>query len=100
MSECRNGHPRTEENTYIFPSGRITCKVCRRLANQRYQSSTKGQDAHRRAYRKYDSSVRGYWLERSRALALQRTLILKELDRLAAEEAACRAKWESLTRTK
>jgi hypothetical protein len=28
---CRNGHPRTPENTYVSPRGVRTCRVCRRI---------------------------------------------------------------------
>lgn len=29
---CRNGHPRTSENTYIRPDGQRECRICRRNA--------------------------------------------------------------------
>jgi len=30
VEECRNGHPRTSENTYIRPDGSRECRVCKR----------------------------------------------------------------------
>lgn len=30
-THCRNGHEYTRENTYVFPSGRINCRTCRRM---------------------------------------------------------------------
>jgi len=30
MKYCKNGHARTEENTYKSPLGAIACRVCRR----------------------------------------------------------------------
>ena len=34
---CKNGHPRTEENTYVDPRGFQECKLCRRDAVRRYR---------------------------------------------------------------
>ena len=31
---CRNGHPRTAENTYIRPDGERECRICRRNARK------------------------------------------------------------------
>jgi ssDNA-binding Zn-finger/Zn-ribbon topoisomerase 1 len=31
-SSCRNGHPRTPENTYTRPDGSIECRICRKNA--------------------------------------------------------------------
>jgi ssDNA-binding Zn-finger/Zn-ribbon topoisomerase 1 len=31
-STCRNGHPRTPENTYTRPDGSIECRICRKNA--------------------------------------------------------------------
>lgn len=32
---CRNGHPRTPENTYVYPSGKQECRACRKQAHAR-----------------------------------------------------------------
>jgi len=32
---CRNGHPRTPENTYVSPDGRRNCRPCREAADRR-----------------------------------------------------------------
>jgi hypothetical protein len=29
FSTCRNGHPRTDENTYVRPSGGKSCRLCK-----------------------------------------------------------------------
>jgi hypothetical protein len=29
---CKNGHKRTEENTYIRPNGERECRICRKHA--------------------------------------------------------------------
>ncbi len=44
LYRCRNGHERTSENTYIDPSGKKECKICRRAAarKQRAQSPWRG----------------------------------------------------------
>ena len=35
LAVCRNGHPRTPENTYVRPDGERECKICRKLARRR-----------------------------------------------------------------
>lgn len=35
--KCHNGHPRTKENTYVFPSGKRQCRVCIRAAKKRHR---------------------------------------------------------------
>ena len=34
-TNCRNGHPRTPENTYVRPDGSRECSVCRRNARRK-----------------------------------------------------------------
>lgn len=49
---CRNGlHP--------IVSGARTCLPCKRMANRRYDTSSKGLLAHRDAYRRYRYSTKG-----------------------------------------
>lgn len=35
VGACRNGHPRTPENTYVRPDGERECRICRKLARRR-----------------------------------------------------------------
>jgi ssDNA-binding Zn-finger/Zn-ribbon topoisomerase 1 len=35
VGTCRNGHPRTPENTYVRPNGERECRICRQLARRR-----------------------------------------------------------------
>lgn len=35
VGTCRNGHPRTPENTYVRPDGERECRICRKLARRR-----------------------------------------------------------------
>lgn len=39
---CPSGHERTEENTYVTPSGYRTCRVCRKERSAAYNRRTKG----------------------------------------------------------
>lgn len=52
-THCRNGHERTEENTYTTPaSGKKNCLVCKRLRNQARRKKTPEQEQqHREADR-------------------------------------------------
>ena len=34
-TSCRNGHPRTSENTYVRPDGQRECRICRENARRR-----------------------------------------------------------------
>lgn len=38
IAACRNGHPRTPENTYVSPNGSATCSECRRASVRRYRA--------------------------------------------------------------
>ena len=31
---CRNGHLRTDEDTYVRPDGERECRICRKIARQ------------------------------------------------------------------
>lgn len=35
---CKNGHPRTPENTYTLPTGTRKCRVCQRASEKRYRA--------------------------------------------------------------
>lgn len=37
-AQCRNGHPRTPENTYIRPDGVRECRICQSAARARYRA--------------------------------------------------------------
>lgn len=39
---CRNDHVRTEENTYILPSGNKCCRICRNAATKAYKRRKRG----------------------------------------------------------
>ena len=39
---CRNGHPQTPENVYVYPNGKKkACKPCRRLSGQQHRERKK-----------------------------------------------------------
>ena len=38
IETCKNGHPRTKENTTLLASGSRRCKVCDREANKRWMA--------------------------------------------------------------
>lgn len=42
---CLQGHPYSEENTYVRPSGARTCRTCQREAVKRYQRRNIGDMA-------------------------------------------------------
>lgn len=42
---CLQGHPYSEENTYVRPSGARTCRACQRDAVKRYQRRNIGAPA-------------------------------------------------------
>ncbi|MFF4346766.1 HNH endonuclease signature motif containing protein [Streptomyces sp. NPDC001530] len=42
---CLQGHPYSEENTYVRPSGARTCRTCQREAVHRYQRRNIGSAA-------------------------------------------------------
>jgi hypothetical protein len=42
---CLQGHPYSEENTYVRPSGARTCRTCQREAVKRYQRRNIGTKA-------------------------------------------------------
>lgn len=33
---CKHGHPWTEENTYITPKGKKTCRTCKKQRNKEH----------------------------------------------------------------
>lgn len=33
--ECKRGHPRNKENTYIYPNGEKTCRICVKLSRNK-----------------------------------------------------------------
>lgn len=35
-TECRNGHPFSPDNTYVFPNGRRRCQTCQRKHRKTY----------------------------------------------------------------
>lgn len=39
---CRNGHKRTEENTFVKPNGARVCNECRRGCRRRWAGTSKG----------------------------------------------------------
>lgn len=45
---CHNGHPYTEENTYIDTAGRKRCRVCRRATRRVVRSPEEQQEMRRR----------------------------------------------------
>lgn len=41
-TECVNGHPFDEANTYLYPDGKRDCRTCRRLRDREYWRSRSG----------------------------------------------------------
>src|SRR5690606_18841648 len=41
-THCRRGHPLTDENTYVSPTGARACRTCRRERNRRYRANFQG----------------------------------------------------------
>jgi hypothetical protein len=37
-TECPQGHPYDEENTYVYPNGRRDCRTCNAAACARYRA--------------------------------------------------------------
>lgn len=44
-SACRNGHPYTPTNTYTYPSGKRSCRTCRRDGTRRFFEKNPGYQA-------------------------------------------------------
>ena len=38
ITHCPQGHPYNKQNTYICPSGKRHCRICRRVADKRFRS--------------------------------------------------------------
>ena len=41
-TECPQGHPYDDENTYIHPDNKRVCRVCQRAASRAYRARQKG----------------------------------------------------------
>lgn len=45
-TQCRNGHPYTADNVYIYPStGRRSCRTCRKIGTKRFFEKNPGYHA-------------------------------------------------------
>lgn len=91
MNSCRNGHPRTEANTYVY-KGREFCRPCRAKAEARRRENVGPIYRSRKAwYRKNkvrlnENARAAYAANRERRSALARIrLIARKLDPSAGE---------------
>lgn len=41
-THCPQGHPYSDENTYVYPTGNRRCRVCKREAQRRYDEKRRG----------------------------------------------------------
>jgi len=43
VDKCKNGHDRTRKNTYSYPDGRRTCRVCRSAYMKHYKENNRNK---------------------------------------------------------
>jgi hypothetical protein len=43
---CKNGHRRTEANTYFYKPGKPICRICRRINDRRRRNCQKQNPTH------------------------------------------------------
>lgn len=87
---CRNGHPRTPENTSIRPcDGHIVCRDCRRAARFRRRQANldRAREQQRATQARYAATPKGWETARRSRLKGERAAVIRKLDELAAEEA-------------
>ena len=79
MSECRNGHTRTKENTWIDKNGYSNCRICISIANTKHNKTEKRKISQKN----YADSEYGHEQIRKKNLRLSRTpkYIEKRLER-------------------
>jgi hypothetical protein len=71
-TQCKNGHERTEENTFVRKDGRRECKVCRRncdkkrYPNERDHRSQLASKRTQEEYRKHPAKFRKWGRTRDR----------------------------------
>ena len=82
VETCRNGHPRTTENTRVRPNGWLRCRDCDKAGNKKRRAKRYAAPSNGR----YEASLKGYWRKRKFQLKKKRARIVAELDRLAKEE--------------
>lgn len=100
MNCKRCGRERTPENTYVYPSGKLQCRPCKREATARYHATPKGHAAERRAQTRYEATFKGWARIRNFYLKRGREAALAKLAELEREEVECLTSSATRTPTK